>query len=152
MVISVKNLGWWRISPSHRYHDFPFSISKNLCSIQIVWSFKMAPRVKRCFYDNCRASSETHPNLRFYNFPAKLKERWVSACNNPDLLNVTSSNLIKHHYVCNKHFLCTHYRRILSPFKTQKRLKSDAIPISAVKDAFIGKLIPRIWLFGIVFP
>jgi len=82
---------------------------------------------KKCYYKHCSSSSDKD-NIRFFNFPKNLSNQWVDACNNPCLIDISKNVLLKHRFVCGKHFSRYDFHRFLTPFKGKSRLKDTAVP------------------------
>ena len=87
------------------------------------------PQTRRCSYINCDSNSVNN-NFKLFSFKKNSCAEWVTACQNRNLFAVSVKNLVKHYYVCAKHFHSDDFTRILSPF--QNKLKETAVPLTAI--------------------
>ena len=88
--------------------------------------------VKKCSFNNCTSTS-LDPTIQFKHFRKKDVDIWIKACKNESLKDIPVGIVLKHRFVCDKHFSFNDFNMILSGF--QGRLNSTAIP----KDPYDGK-------------
>lgn len=89
--------------------------------------------VKKCSFSGCESSSLEDSSLRFFSFSIPNVGEWVTACGDESLRQLRKNVLLRHRYVCAKHFCKDDYVYSIYPFIKTSRLKPSAVPKISVE-------------------